>query len=80
MTAVARRPVLHLVRKDEPAPAPEPEPTKPAFRKWGRLAAPVDPAVSRDRAAWASFLTRDGERREASDLTDLPALARALAR
>lgn len=47
---------------------------------WGPLAEPVDVAETERRAAWASFLTRAGQRRDHHDLTDLRELARALAR
>jgi hypothetical protein len=68
MTALARRRVLSLV-------------SAPAKRKpgtWGPLSPPVDVLETERRAAWTSFLTRGGQRRDHSDLTDLRALARAI--
>lgn len=71
MTALARRRVLSLVN----APAKR----KPGV--WGPLAPPVDVLETERRAAWTSFLTRGGQRRDHTDhtdLTDLRALARAI--
>lgn len=69
MTALARR--LRVVPT-----APQPARRKPGT--WGPLSEPVDPMDTHERAAWTSFLTRGGVRRDHSDLTDLRALARAV--
>ena len=69
MTALARR--LRVVPN-----TPKPKARKPGT--WGPLSEPVDPMDTHERAAWASFLTRGGVRRDHNDLTDLRALARAV--
>lgn len=69
MTAAARR--LRVVPI-----APRLPKRKPGT--WGPLAPPVDVRSSEYRAAWASYLTRDGQRFHPSEITDLRGLARAI--
>lgn len=71
MTALARRRRFHVVPVT-------PAPPKRKRGTWGPLAEPVNVAETEARAAWASFLTRSGQRRDHHDLTDLRGLARAI--